>query len=1165
MVFASYLFNLRLENKHLEEDAADMAVYIDSKLASGLRELETTLGVVSETMRGMLLQGATLDDMKRYLAEMTDYGRETKNLTGFVSFFAMFDVFGGVGFNGTGWEGTPGYVPEERPWYKAAATAGGEIVVTEPYRDVIEQGIAVTYVRNIYGSDGNRLAIICLDVLLDKVHKFFSDNRGHFDINWMLFDRNLTIIAHKNPELLGIPLRDAPGGLAEIAAGLEQGRPVSGHRVISDRGQKKFVTVHRLENGWYLCVATVIDSYKQNLSRIQWFLILLGLIMASGLSVVLMRIVRERNSADKRAEKLLESTDTLIIITEIETDNIIYVNEKMKKAFGFSDDVIGQKCWKLLVDGGTARCGFCPKNDPDIGSDTPISWEFFSPVNGRHYRIVSRFIDWPGGSRVFLEVCDDITEMKNTAAKIREADEETRVAIAERNKALEEKKALVNLGNILNGLDVMIYVTDPDTGEILFMNDGMKQHYGIEGDCVGQKCYKILQSGLDDRCDFCPCFKLDEDPNTAIVWEERSTLTDRTYRNVDRYIDWPGRDKVHIQHSVDLTELVAAKESAEQSSRYKSAFLANMSHEIRTPMNAILGIAEIQLRDKKLTADAEEAFGKIYESGDLLINIINDILDLSKIEAGKLELSPVKYDIPSLINDTAQLNRLRYDSKPIQFNVQVDENTPLELFGDELRIKQVLNNVLSNAFKYTDEGSIDFAVACEPGPEVETRDGGVTLIFRVTDTGQGMTDTQLDTLFDEYTRFNAGANRTTIGAGLGMSITMRLVQMMHGTISVESEPGKGTVFIVRLPQKRAGTEVCGAGLAEKLRNFRFQSASIMKRTQFLREYMPYGCVLVVDDVESNVYVAKGMLSPYGLTVDTASSGLEAVNKIKRGNEYDIVFMDHMMPKMDGIEATRIIREMGYKRSIIALTANALIGREEMFLRNGFDGFIPKPLDSRELNLHLNEFIRNRKPTEVVEAARREQRKNDWKEAVAGVQGGAKRNELKTLVIRDAENTLKTLEELCAQRGSPHDDDVEPYITAVHGIKSALANVGETELSAMALRLELAGKARDFTIISNETHAFMDAVRALIEKLKPAEGADGEEISGEDLAHLREKLEVIKAACADLDIDAASAVLNALKQKTWPAGVVGALDEIAGHLLHSAFDEVAAAAEKALTV
>ena len=718
-------------------------------------------------------------------------------------------------------------------------------------------------------------------------------------------------------------------------------------------------------------------------------------------------------------------------------------------------------------------------------------------------------------------------------------------AVAKANEANKFiKTSMHSLESILNSIDAMIYATIPGTGEILFVNNRMKKFFGRENEnLVGQYCFKLFRDS-DKICEFCPCFHLNKNPERIYVWNEYIESSKIHIRHSDCYIDWPSGEKVHLQHAVDVTDLKNAREQAEQSSRSKSIFLSHMSHEIRTPMNAILGIAEIQLQKETLSEDTGEAFGKIYESGDLLLNIINDILDLSKIESGKLELVPVTYDIPSLINDTTQINRLRYESKPIDFLIHLDKNTPLKLIGDEIRIKQILNNILSNAFKYTDEGKIEFSIFCEDAQEPEN----VTLVFRVKDTGQCMTDEQLIRIFEEYTRFNLEMNRTTVGAGLGISITKRLVDLMEGRIIVESGMGKGSVFTVRLPQKRAGVGVCGETLIKKLRDFSFHSAARIKKMQFLREYMPYGSVLVVDDVESNIYVAKGMMIPYGLKIETAFSGQEAIDKIKSGNVYDIIFMDHMMPKMDGIEAVRLIRETGYKHPIIALTANALLGRAKMFLQNGFDSFLSKPIDSRELNHLLNSFIKNRKPHDVVEAARR------VPAAERVINGGQSNDEkiarLHNFFIRDAQNAVNILENIRLD-----DFEIESYITTVHGMKSALANIGENELSAFAKKLEYAGRDRNFEILINETPSFINALNYSILKYKPCDKDTREEIPPEDISYLREKLYGIKTDCLDLEKTKAKMTLNELKSKSWSGDIHDVLEKISVHLLHSEFREI----------
>ncbi|MCL2479702.1 MAG: ATP-binding protein, partial [Treponema sp.] len=531
------------------------------------------------------------------------------------------------------------------------------------------------------------------------------------------------------------------------------------------------------------------------------------------------------------------------------------------------------------------------------------------------------------------------------------------------------------------------------------------------------------------------------------------------------------------------------KKLSDTKNQQKSNFLATVSHEIRTPLNVILGITEIQLQGETLSVDERESFAKIQNSGDLLLGIINDILDLSRIEAGKMEMVPVKYEVTSMINDVIQLNKLRFDNKPIEFKPLVDEKIPSVLIGDELRIKQILNNLLSNAYKYTERGEVIFSSAVEyPKGAVASH---VMLVFRVSDTGQGMSPEQLKNLFDEYSRFNLEANRLTEGTGLGMSITRKLLNLMGGKISVESTVGKGTTVTVHIPQRNTGIGVSGMlgrEMADNLQQFRIDSAAHIKMAQINRDPMSYGSVLIVDDVESNLFVAKGLMAPYGLAIDTAISGFQAIEKIKSGKRYDIIFMDHMMPKMDGIEATRIIRGLGYSNPIVALTANALTGQADIFLANGFDGFISKPIDIRQLNDSLNKMIRDKQPHHVIEAERKKQEileieaEKKKKEIVEKDSGKAQNvsvdPELLKLFVQDADRVISALEAIY-QNEFRRNDDVQMYIISVHGIKSALANIGEKELSAFALKLEQAGKQSNIDMIKGETPAFLEALRALV--------------------------------------------------------------------------------------
>jgi PAS domain S-box-containing protein len=606
-------------------------------------------------------------------------------------------------------------------------------------------------------------------------------------------------------------------------------------------------------------------------------------------------------------------------------------------------------------------------------------------------------------------------------------------------------------------------------------------------------------------------------------------------------------------------ESMRAYAEAENASQAKSRFIANMSHEIRTPMNAILGITEIILRNEELPPDITEALYKIYNSGDLLLYIINDILDLSKIEAGKLEILPAQYEFASMINDTVLLNVMRIGSKPIEFRLSVDENIPVQLIGDELRIRQVLNNIISNAIKYTFKGEVKLTVSAENGnnessPSVE---GAVAIVYSVSDTGQGMTQDQVNRLFDEYSRFNADANRTTEGAGLGMSITQNLVRMMKGNICIESEPEKGTIVTVRLPQVNVGAGPLGKELAGNLAKFEKSAIRQIKKAQIVFEPMPYGKVLLVDDVESNLFVAEGLMIPYGLTIETVLSGFEAIDKIKEGNTYDIVFMDHMMPKMDGIETTKKIREMGYTQPVVALTANAIVGQSNIFMDNGFDGFISKPIDIRQLNATLKKFVRDKQPPEVIEAANRNKRSLSAA-YLTGTQAGIN-PKLAEIFARDATKLASTLEGI-QESDTYGEEDIRTYTISVHALKSALINVREAELSGIAAMLEQAGREKNMAAITSETRTFLDSLWTVIKKHAPRqEDAAIDETIVEDTVFLQEKLRGIKNACEAYDKKTIKAAITELQQKEWSGATRKLLATLEEELLNGDFAAVAKAA------
>jgi CheY-like chemotaxis protein len=563
-----------------------------------------------------------------------------------------------------------------------------------------------------------------------------------------------------------------------------------------------------------------------------------------------------------------------------------------------------------------------------------------------------------------------------------------------------------------------------------------------------------------------------------------------------------------------------------------------MSHELRTPMNTIIGISDMEIERDSNTARVKDAFERINFSCKTLLSVVNDILDLSRIEAGKLELSPNLYDTASLVNDIIWLNVMRIGDMPIRFDIKISENLPAMLVGDELRIKQAINNILSNAIKYTDEGSITLKI------DFKTNRSGIMLVFKVTDTGIGMTKEQVETLFDGLSVFNREANRTAEGTGLGISITKNLATMMDGGIAVESTPGKGSVFTLKLMQQRHKDDatVIGKETAKRLQDFKF---SVMQKPKFKRDYMPYGSVLIVDDMNTNLFVAKGLMAPYGLKIDTALSGYECVDKIKAGTVYDIVFMDHMMPGMDGVEATQLMREHGYTHPVVALTANAIIGKESEFLKSGFDDFIAKPIDTAQLNKVLNKLIRDKQTAETLDEAKRLQesaeadepqaketetadpvmilrkiRDLDVDTAIEAMSG------LPDLYVDTVKLTLKLLPERIEKMDKFLTEDMKSFTIEVHGLKSALKNIGAAKLGNNAARLERAGVENDQNFCEENYPPFRASLGKLAEKLNsalPEEPAEEKETA--DKSTLLPEIAKAKEAAESFDRDAALEIIN----------------------------------------
>ncbi|GHV71116.1 hypothetical protein AGMMS49928_21550 [Spirochaetia bacterium] len=578
---------------------------------------------------------------------------------------------------------------------------------------------------------------------------------------------------------------------------------------------------------------------------------------------------------------------------------------------------------------------------------------------------------------------------------------------------------------------------------------------------------------------------------------------------------------------------------AVEASQAKSEFLAKMSHEIRTPMNAVIGMAELLLRGE-LPGQSQGYVREIKQAGSNLLAIINDILDFSKIESGKIDIINIDYSLAALISNAISIIRMRLDEKNLRFVTRIDDSLPSGLSGDEVRIRQVLLNLLTNAVKYTKEGEVCLAVYAEAAATETVGTEKINLVLEVSDTGMGIKPEDMEKLFGKFEQVDTRKNRGIEGTGLGLAISRNLCRLMGGDITMESVYGKGSTFRAIIPQDVRDPEPLDMSAKAEGSAYDAETSPAITFTA------PAARLLVVDDIATNLKVAAGLMAPYRAAVETCLSGAEAVELVKR-QEYDIIFMDHMMPEMDGIETTALIRALDDPRlrkiPIIALTANALSGMREMFLEKGFNDFLTKPIDVSRLDEIMEKWIPKEKWERGEEKAGGS---SGFPKAAASdphslilpgvdvtkgiaMTGGTVEGYKKVLSMfrKDAEDRLGLLQ------NPPEESALPLFVTQVHALKSASGSIGAVELSALAARLEAAGKGAlqgntgDLALIDEALPAFAKGLaelaagigNALNEKaaLPGAPREDSPEKAGigaDDLHLLEELAESLKAQKAD---------------------------------------------------
>ncbi|MBQ3601936.1 MAG: response regulator [Lachnospiraceae bacterium] len=509
----------------------------------------------------------------------------------------------------------------------------------------------------------------------------------------------------------------------------------------------------------------------------------------------------------------------------------------------------------------------------------------------------------------------------------------------------------------------------------------------------------------------------------------------------------------------------------------KDDFLAHMSHEIRTPVNAVIGMNELIMRESEDTKILEYA-DNIQHASNMLLGLINDILDFSALEAGKIAIHKDTYSLGIVIRDMVQLLEARAKAKGLEIKLEYDRELPSQLYGDALRLKQVITNLLTNAVKYTEKGSVTLSLK-----GLNEKEKGFSLSISVKDTGMGIREEDKERLFESFTRLEINKNYSVEGIGLGLNITKRLIDAMDGTMQVNSEYGKGTEFTVLLPQK-----VMDATPLGELNNVANEQEAERKKQQELFT-APKARILAVDDNEMNLKVLKGLLKETQIQLDMVQSGKLCIQRCKE-QQYHLILMDHMMPEMDGIETLNYLKghdNLNQNTPVIVLTANAIVGMRENYIKNGFSDYLSKPIDRVEMETVLMKYLPEelvvRVPKEVEVTKNEEKTKENFMEQID-----------KELGLSYYDNDMEMYQEILAcyyEQAQGYVKDLPRYVEAkdwknyaivVHAIKSNSLGIGAKAFSELALSHEMESKKENGDFIEENFEAFMEKYHALLEEV-----------------------------------------------------------------------------------
>jgi|GEM_PF-703070 len=1199
MIFISYWFTAGIERKNLEEKTESLIFNVESKLAYNLNELEAILGFAAESVRTMILHGDSYGQVKDFLRDTGEYGRNDGAVAGFLAIYGWFDTFDDdeeslideLGYNIYSeyfdWYGDGDFVPQSRPWFSAAEEAGGQIAHTPPYKDAVvdhvdyveDELMVFTYARSIYDDKGERIAIVCLDILLERIYEFSVYNNIDDITSWVLFDENLTVMAHGDPQLWGVSLRDTPSGVVALADELEQTGVIKNREVKDYAGQMKVVSIKRLENGWYLGVLIDVDEYYSSLSTIMWFLIILGLLMAIGLSIVLTRI----NIKKERAEglrHLLHNALPAVVNFWNDKMELLETNEMSAKLFDLSNrNEYIKRFWELSPeyqpDGSRSyekglqnvkkaleegKCRFEWVHQKLNGEPVPCEIILTRVKYKKEYLVVA--------------ITRDLREEKEFYEKIREADERAQLMLHssplgvnffdENLNALDCNEVALKM---FRQSDKATYLRDfhsysPETqpcGEksailgLKHLEDAFEKGF-IEFDWVHfipsgetfscrvtavRSMYKnkaILICHMQDfreietvlermrEIDKYAKLLLDATPVSCMLWDESMTVVncnpealnlfglkglkdlnskvhkispefqpdggnsremrdiwlkkafDKGYCNFEwmhqtsdgtplpcdvTLVCVKHTDKFLVaEYAMDLreqkkylSEINQAMDAAEAANRAKTAFLANMSHEIRTPMNSIIGFSELA-QDDNISDKTKQYLDNIAESAKWLLQTINDVLDISKIESGRMELESIPFDLHDIFIHCQSGIMPQATEKGIALYCYAEPSIGKKLVGDPIRLYQILINLLSNAVKFTNIGTVKLLASIKG-----TDEDSITIHFEVKDSGIGMSPEQVKVIFEPFMQADESVSRKYGGTGLGLPIAKNFIEMMGGQLEVDSMQGVGSRFSFVL---KFG--MIDAPVTEEIDTAIFNN---IEKPNFK------GDVLICEDNYMNQHVICEHLDRVGLKPVVAHNGKEGVHfvaeRVNAGEKpFDLIFMDIHMPVMDGLEAAGKIAALGVKTPIVALTANIMVNDLDLYAKSGMSGHLGKPFTSQELWKCLMNHL------SAISLSPESKNKNSSDDETLEKQ-------LKFYFVRDNRETFAEIQ------NALDNGEIKRAHRLIHSIKGNAGQIGEMALRTAAANAEVMLSGGTNLLTPELLAALEGELNSVLLKLKPMLG------------------------------------------------------------------------------